>query len=74
MDREENKEGLVITNEFAQVIVRKIPIRNGAILEIYSPKTGTSIRIDALSLESLTWQDEQLFTKFLGNPQRPTEL
>jgi len=65
---------LQITNEFAQVIIRQIPIRNGSLLEIFSPKTGTVIRLDALSLESLTWQDEELFTKFLGNPQAPSEF
>jgi hypothetical protein len=64
-------EIMEISNEFAFVQLKKRRTRNGVVLEIYSPKLGRSIRLDALSLESLTWQDSEVFTKFLETPYGP---
>jgi len=62
-----------ITNEFALVRVRKVWTRNGARLEIGSPRLGYTIRLDALALESLTWQTMDTFTRFLETPFGPPE-
>ena len=55
----EQEEGpdpaLLIANEFACVRVRKVQTRNGERLEIHSMSRETSIVLDALALESLTW-------------------
>ena len=60
-----------VINEFATVTVRKIWTRNGARLEISSPRLGTSIQLDALALESLTWQTMDTFSRFLEEPFGP---
>jgi hypothetical protein len=62
-----------VTNEFAQVRVRKVWTRNGERLEISSPRLGHTIRLDALALESLTWQTMETFTRFLETPFGPPE-
>jgi len=63
-------EGAVIelVNEFALVRVRKVETRNGMRLEIESPRLSRSIRLDALALESLTWQPPETFSQFLEHP------
>ena len=63
---------ITIANEFATVIVRKVKVGNGSRLEIYSPRLGLSIRLDALELESLTWQNVDTFSQFLEYPFGPT--
>ncbi len=60
-----------VINEFATVTVRKIWTRNGVRLEISSPRLGTSIQLDALALESLTWQTMDTFSRFLEEPLGP---
>lgn len=65
---EQSNGEIQIGNEFATVTVRKVHTRNGVRLEIESPKLGYKIRLDALELESLTWQHKDVFTKFLENP------
>ncbi len=62
-----------VTNEFATVTVKKVWTRNGARLEIRSPRLGYRIQLDALALESLTWQSMETFTRFLETPFGPTE-
>jgi len=49
-------EEMMIVNEFAAVRVRKVRTRNGERLELHSLKQDRTVRIDALSLESLTWR------------------
>lgn len=63
---------LIIANEFAEVQVRRVHTRNGVRLEIRSPRMDTTIRLDALELESLTWQDPEIFSGFLEEPFGPT--
>ena len=60
-----------ITNEFATVVVQKVLTRNGARLEIFSPRLGLRILLDAVALESLTWQPIETFSRFLATPFGP---
>lgn len=62
-----------VTNEFASVRVRRVLTRNGERLELWSPRLGTSIRLDALALESLTWQTMDTFSRFLRKPFGPED-
>lgn len=62
-----------IVNEFATVRVRKVYTRNGERLEIRSVRMGTSVQLDALVLESLTWQRPETFSKLLEHPYGPPE-
>src|SRR5438477_6549962 len=57
-----------LSNEFATVRVRRVFTRNGVRLEITSPRLGRTIRLDPLSLESLTWQPDETFSRFLRDP------
>lgn len=59
---------IVVTNEFATVVVRKVRTRNGERLEISAPGSGRSVRLDALVLESLTWSDPLELGKGLTTP------
>lgn len=61
-------EVIDIDNEFAAVRVRKVLTRNGERLEIAARRLGHQIRLDALELESLTWQSHDLFSKLLESP------
>ena len=67
-------EAIEIGNEFAQVRVRKVETRNGSRLLIESTKTGQSISLCPLELESLTWQTAETFSAMLANPFSPLEL
>lgn len=60
-----------ISNEFASVLVSKVNTRNGERLMIESPKLGYWIALDPLELESLTWQETKVFSKFLETPHGP---
>lgn len=63
-----------IANEFAEVAVRRVLTHNGARLEIRSARLGRSIRLDALQLESLTWQKPGLFSDLLVDPFGPSPI
>jgi hypothetical protein len=65
-------EEIEIANEFALVRVRKVLTRNGERLEIAAPKLGYVIRLDAIELESVTWQTTDTFSKFLETPFGPS--
>jgi hypothetical protein len=60
-----------LINEFATVRVRKVETRNGARLEIASQRLGYSIQLDAIALESLTWQPMETFSRLLETPLGP---
>jgi hypothetical protein len=64
-------EAIQIANEFSTVWVRKVLTNNGERLEIAAPRAGRAIQLDALALESLTWQDPTLFSRFLEAPFGP---
>jgi hypothetical protein len=57
-----------VVNEFALVRVRKVLTGNGVRLEIESPRLGRSVRLDAIALESLTWQPPETFSRLLEHP------
>jgi hypothetical protein len=64
-----NPDGVIeVSNEFATVHIQRVETRNGARLRITSARLGSSIDLDALSLESLTWQPLETFSKFLAKP------
>ncbi len=65
------QEGATITNEFTSVRVRVVETGNGERLEIQSLRMPHSIRLDALLLEALTWQDPLDLGKFLEEPFGP---
>ena len=62
-----------LSNEFATVRIRRVETRNGVRLEISSPRLGTSIQLDPVALESLTWQSMDLFSGFLRRPFGPED-
>ncbi len=62
-----------LSNEFAQVSVRKVMTRNGERLEISSRGMQSTIRLDPLELEALTWQPPDTFTAMLANPFGPSD-
>lgn len=49
------------------VEIRKIRTPNGERLEVVSD--GASTRLDALALETLTWQDDDFFVDLTGGPR-----
>jgi hypothetical protein len=56
---------MIIANEFVDVEVRRVHTRNGVRLEIYSPRRGTTVRLDAMVLDALTWQQPEVFSEML---------
>lgn len=58
-------EPMIIANEFVDVEVRRVHTRNGVRLEIHSPRRGTTIRLDAMVLDALTWQQPEVFSQML---------
>jgi hypothetical protein len=54
-----------ISNEFADIRLRKVYTRNGQRLEIEAHRRGYRILLDAIELESLTWQTAETFSGFL---------
>lgn len=65
--------GILIANEFAAVVVRKVSTRNGERLEIRSVSKGSSIRLDAIALEALTWSNALEVGKALETPMGPED-
>jgi hypothetical protein len=60
---------IVVANEFADVVVRRVETRNGMRLDIWSPRRGTRVRLDAVALDCLSFQEPELITQLLArNP------
>lgn len=64
-------EPLVIANEFAEVVLRRVETRNGARILIQSPKSGQWVSLDPLEVEALTWQNTATFAAMVGNVHAP---
>ena len=64
-DERDHEQVIRISNEFADICVRKVYTRNGERLEIAAHRRGYRILLDAVSLESLTWQPPDTFSGFL---------
>lgn len=63
---------LIVANEFASVVVRKVATRNGERLEIRSlGDEAHVIRLDALALQALTWSDPLTVGRGLETPLGP---
>jgi hypothetical protein len=62
-----------LANEFGEVVVERVPTRNGARLRISVPASGRSILLCPLELEALTWQDHDLFSRLLQTPHGPED-
>ncbi len=62
-----------VVNEFTAVRVRKILTRNGQRLEITSLRLDHQIRLDALALEALSWQNEETISAYLDQPFGPED-
>ena len=62
-----------LANEFSEVVVERVPTRNGARLRISVPASGRSILLCPLELEALTWQDHDLFSRLLETPYGPED-
>lgn len=56
---------ITIANEFADVVVRRVRTRNGVRLEIFSPRRGTRVLLDAVELDCLSYQQPEAFTAML---------
>ena len=54
-----------ISNEFADIRIRKVYTRNGERLQIEAPRRGYRILLDAVQLEGLTWQSPETFSRLL---------
>lgn len=60
---------IVIANEFADVVLRRVRTRNGMRLDIWSPRRGTRVLLDAVALDCLSFQEPELITQLLArNP------
>jgi len=60
---------IIIANEFTDVVVRRVMTRNGMRLDIWSPKRGTRVLLDAVALDCLSFQEPELITELLSrNP------
>jgi hypothetical protein len=68
---DESSSKTTVANEFAMVTVDKVQTRNGERLEIVSPRLGFRIQLDAMELESLSWQRKDVFSQFLNTPYGP---
>lgn len=60
---------IIVANEFADVVVRRVETRNGMRLDIWSPKRGSRVLLDAVALDCLSFQKPELITELLSrNP------
>lgn len=62
---------IIIANEFADVVVRRVRTRNGVRLEIFSPHRGTRVLLDAVELDCLSYQQPEAFTAMLERTPGP---
>lgn len=61
-----------IEDDAARVVVRTVETPKGERLELEAPATDDRIRLDAVALETLTWQDDESFTRLLVDRDEPT--
>lgn len=57
---------IVIANEFADVVLRRVETRNGMRLDIWSPRRGTRVLLDAVALDCLSFQAPELISELLA--------
>lgn len=56
---------ILISNEFADVVVTRVHTRNGVRLDIWSPRRGTRVQLDAVELDCLSYQPTETFSELL---------
>lgn len=61
----------VISNEYADVVVRGLDTTDGDRLVIEAPKKQFSLQADTACLEALAEQDSSIFSAFLETPHGP---
>lgn len=61
---------IVVSNEFAEVVISRVRTRNGVRLDIWSPRRGSRIQLDAVALEALSFQPPETITTMLS--ERPS--
>lgn len=66
---QENAGPIVVSNEFADVVITRVRTRNGLRLDIWSPRRGTRVQLDAVELDCLSYQPKEIYTEMLS--QRP---
>jgi hypothetical protein len=64
---------VVVSNEFARVSVSLVRHGNGKLLRIRCPRSGRTAYLDALALETLTWQTPDLYERLLAEPHGPDD-
>lgn len=63
----ERGESQTVSDEATTVTVTKIFTPAGECLEITAPNAERTVRLDALELETLTWQEHDAYLTFLDN-------
>jgi hypothetical protein len=64
-------EPIELNNEFARIRLEVDNQGNGPRLKITSVLLGREIYLDPIQLESLTWQNNELFSTLLKTPFGP---
>jgi hypothetical protein len=72
-DAAKNHGPMELANEFARVRVERDDSGNGPRLKITSVVLNRVVYLDPLELESLTWQTEETFSRFLESPFGPED-
>ncbi|MER5748646.1 dihydrodiol dehydrogenase [Streptomyces sp. NPDC002088] len=62
---------IIIANEFADVVIRKVETRNGMRLDIWSPRRGSRVLLDAVALDCLSFQEPDFITEMLARRPAP---
>lgn len=62
---------ITIVNEFAEIRIQKVYTRNGERLRVASYRRDSEILLDAVQLESLTWQTADGFSRLLTSSIGP---
>jgi len=58
---------ILVSNEFADVVVSQVRTRNGVRLDIWSPRRGSRVQLDAVALDCLSYQPPETFTQLLAD-------
>lgn len=66
MPDESSAGPIVVSNEFADVVVTLVRSRNGVRLDIWSPRRGSRIQLDAVALDCLSYQSPEIITQMLA--------
>jgi hypothetical protein len=65
---DESSDGpIMISNEFVDVVVTRVHTRNGVRLDIWSPRRGSRVQLDAMILDCLSYQPPSIFSDMLAD-------